>query len=66
MNLIEGKVINSVPALGNVALFMQNKLGIILTLVILFIYISHTEKVRKKKQERRLKRLQHEEQKNVH
>lgn len=60
--LIEGKVICKIPKLGNLSIFLKNKVVIILIVLILFIYIMRNEKIRKKRLLRKLKREEYEKQ----
>jgi len=58
---IEGRVIKVIPSIGNISLLLQNKIIIILILLIAFLIYSRNEKVQKRKNVRRLKRLEYEE-----
>ncbi|MDO4282629.1 MAG: signal peptidase I [Clostridia bacterium] len=60
---IEGKVERVIPKIGRVSLLLQNKLIIILILMIFYIYLSRNYKKNKKRNERKLKRLEHESKK---
>lgn len=57
---VEGKVINKIPALGNISLLLQNKIAIIIIIVMFYIYIISLNRKKKKKSDRYLKRLKHE------
>lgn len=57
---IEGKVINSVPHLGKIALVLQDKIAIIFIMLLFYAYFVKSDKVRKKKENRRIKRLEYE------
>ena len=61
INNIEGKVITVIPKIGYVTLVLKDKIVIIIIFVIAYIYIEQTEKIKKRKEERRLKRLRYEE-----
>lgn len=60
IDAIEGKVITSIPLLGNIALMLQGKLTIILIVIIFYAYFVRSEKVKNKREKRRLKRLEYE------
>ncbi|MBR6689458.1 MAG: signal peptidase I [Clostridia bacterium] len=57
---IEGKVVSSIPFLGKAVLLLQGKLTIIMVVLIFYAYFIRSEKVRNKKEARRLKRLEYE------
>ena len=61
INNIEGKVRTVIPKIGYVTLVLKDKIVIIIIFVIAYIYIEQTEKIKKRKEERRLKRLRYEE-----
>lgn len=58
--LIEGKVINKIPYLGNLSLILQQKVFIIFIVVIFYIYLIQTNAIKNKKNERKRKRLKYE------
>lgn len=58
--LIEGKVIKKIPNVGNLSLAVQNKVVIIFMILIFYIYLVHTNSVKRRKNERKMKRLKHE------
>lgn len=60
-NLIEGKVIAKIPEVGKIALLLQNKAIIIGILILLYIYIDSNGNLKRRKEARRLKRVEHEE-----
>jgi len=60
-NSIEGKVVKIIPFLGNIALMLQGKITIIIMIIISYIYLSYSDSIRKKRNQRRIKRLQYEE-----
>lgn len=64
---IEGKVIWKLPKLGNVSLFLQNKMIIIFITLLLYMYISISGSREKKRKERKRIRKQYEkmEEKNA-
>lgn len=60
---IEGKVIGRIPKLGNVALFISNKVIIIIIIILFYFFCTNQLKNKKKKANRRIKRLEYEEKK---
>ena len=60
---IEGKVIKIIPKLGKVSLMLQNKIAIVVIIVIFYIYLMHAHKINQKKDERNFKRLKYENEK---
>lgn len=64
-NSIEGKVIKTIPFLGKIAIVLQGKMSIIMIIIISYIYLSYSDKMRKKKTQRRIKRLEYEEQEEL-
>jgi len=64
INNIEGKIINVIPKIGTFILIFQKKIIIIIIIIMCYIYISHSDNVKKRKMKRRLKRLEYEERKN--
>lgn len=60
IDVIEGKVITSIPFLGKIALMLQGKLTIILIVIIFYAYFVRSEKIKNKKENRRMKRLEYE------
>lgn len=59
-DVIEGEVITSIPFVGKMAIMLQGKITIIIIVLIYYAYFVRSEKVRKKKENRRLKRLEYE------
>ena len=60
IDVIEGKVLTSIPFLGKIALMLQGKLTIILIVIIFYAYFVRSEKIKNKKENRRMKRLEYE------
>lgn len=60
MSEIEGKVINSISGLGKIALMLQDKVVIIFIMIVFYAYFVRSDKVMKRKEERRIKRLEYE------
>lgn len=60
IDVIEGKVITSIPFIGNIVLLLQGKITIILILIIFYAYFVRSEKIKKRKENRRIKRLEYE------
>ncbi len=60
---IEGKVIGRIPFLGKVSRVLQGKVTMIVIALMAYIYFSHTSKITRVKNKRRVKRLKHEEEK---
>ena len=63
---IEGKVIWKLPKLGNVSLFLQNKMIIIFITLLLYMYISISGSREKKRKERKRIRKQYENMEEKH
>ncbi len=59
---IEGKVVKIIPNIGKLNLLLQNKMIIIIILLTIFLMYSRNIKTQKRKNIRRLKRLEYEEQ----
>ncbi len=59
-DLIEGKVIKKIPRLGNIVLLLQKKSLIIIIIIVFYIYLIRINKIKNKKNERRLKRIKYE------
>lgn len=62
-SVIEGKVVGKIKKVGNLAILLQGKTAIIVIVLILFIYIWNSTKVKQRKEERRIKRLEYERRK---
>lgn len=60
---IEGKVVKIIPKLGKASLVLQNKVIIIVVLIILYMYISKNYKRNKRLNLRHLKRMEYEKNK---
>ena len=61
INNIEGKVITIIPKIGYITLILKDKVLIILIFKIAYVYISKTEKVKKRKEARKQKRIKYEQ-----
>ena len=61
INNIEGKVITVIPKIGYITLILKDKVLIILIFIIAYVYISKTEKVKKRKEARKQKRIKYEQ-----
>lgn len=59
-NMIEGKVVGKVPCIGNLVLMLQRKTAIIMIIIIFYGYLLHSEQIKRKKEKRRIKRLEYE------
>ncbi len=57
---IEGKVFTSIRGLGKVVIFFQGKLSILLIVSFFYLYLSQTNKIHKRKEERKQKRHEYE------
>lgn len=57
---IEGKVIKVIPKIGKIILTLKNKTIIIAIMVVYYIYLLHGQSIRRKKENRRLKREKYE------
>ena len=60
---IEGKVVKIIPKLGKISLALQNKVIIIVVLIIFYMYISKNYKKNKRLNSRHLKRMEYEKNK---
>lgn len=60
---IEGKVIGRIPFLGRISRMLQGKVMMIVIALMAYIYFSHTSKINRVKNRRKVKRLKHEEEK---
>ncbi len=60
---IEGKVVKIIPKLGKISLVLQNKVIIIVVLIIFYMYISKNYKKNKRLNLRHLKRMEYEKNK---
>ena len=61
INNIDGKVITIIPKIGYITLILKDKVLIILIFIIAYVYISKTEKVKKRKEARKQKRIKYEQ-----
>lgn len=57
---IEGKVIASIAYIGKIALLLQGKIALMIIIIIFYGYFIRSEKMKSKKDTRRLKRLEYE------
>lgn len=64
-SLIEGKVIRNIHNIGKIAILLRGKTAIIIIILLLYIYIAYSGEIRKRKERRKAKRLEHERQKTV-
>lgn len=62
--VIEGKMVKKIPLVGNLSLVLQQKVFIILAIIVLYIYLVYNNTKKRKKNERKLKRLKHERDNN--
>ena len=60
---IEGKVVKVIPKLGKISLVLQNKVIIIMVLIVFYMLISKNYKKNKKLNSRHLKRMEYEKNK---
>lgn len=60
IDVIEGKVIAVIPFLGKIGLMLKGKITIILSVIIFYAYLVRSEKIKNKKETRRMKRLEYE------
>ena len=56
-DLIEGKVVSVIPTIGNISVFLQNKILIITIILLIYLYFIRTGKRRQRREERHRKRL---------
>lgn len=59
-NDIEGKVIKKVSKLGNIVITLKGKKIILIIILIIYVYLIYDGIVKKRKNKRRIKRLEHE------
>lgn len=57
---IEGKVYTSIPYIGKIAILLQGKITLIIIIIIFYGYFVRSEKMKNKREARRLKRLEYE------
>ena len=60
INLIEGKVINSISRVGKLAIMLQDKIFIIFIIILFYGYLVRCEKVKKRAERRKSKRIDYE------
>lgn len=60
IDVIEGKVIATIPFLGKILLLLKGKITIIIAVIIFYAYLVKSEKIKNKKETRRMKRLEYE------
>ena len=58
--LVEGKVVNTIPAIGKLVILLQGKTVIIIAVILIYIYIVRANAKNRKKRERHKKRLSYE------
>lgn len=61
---IEGKVINKIPAIGNIVLLLKNKTLIIVIVIFYYIYLLNDQSTQKIKNIRKIKREEYEAKKS--
>ncbi len=59
---IEGKVVNSIKKMGKLVIFFQGKLSILVIVIVFYMYLSQTNKINKRKEDRKSKREKYEKQ----
>ena len=64
IDLIEGKVIGRIPFLGKISRLLQGNIWIIVMVLMVYIYFSHTSKVNSIRNRRKAKRIKYEENNN--
>ena len=64
MNNIEGKVVKIIPKIGYITLVLKDKIIIIIAFIIAYNYMIRSEKIKNRKRERRLKRIEYEKTKD--
>jgi len=60
IDVIEGRVIATIPFLGKILLLLKGKTTIIIAVIIFYAYLVKSEKIKNKKETRRMKRLEYE------
>lgn len=60
INLIEGKVVGSVSKLGKLSIMLQDKISIIIIILLFYIYLVRSDKVKKRNERRKEKRIAYE------
>ena len=59
---IEGKVVNSIKKMGKLVIFFQGKLSILVIVIVFYMYLTQTNKINKRKEDRKSKREKYEKQ----
>ena len=59
---IEGKVCSSIKGIGKIVIFFQGKLSILLIVTFFYIYLAQSNKISKRKENRKQKRQEYESQ----
>lgn len=59
-NLIEGKVVGKIAKVGNLSIMLQDKISIIIIILLFYIYLVRSDKVKKRNERRKEKRIAYE------
>ena len=60
INLIEGKVVGKIAKVGNLSIMLQDKISIIIIILLFYIYLVRSDKVKKRNERRKEKRIAYE------
>ena len=60
INLIEGKVVGKVSKVGNLSIMLQDKISIIIIILLFYIYLIRSDKAKKRNERRKEKRIAYE------
>ncbi len=60
IDVIEGKVIGKISKIGNLSIMLQDKISIIIIILLFYIYLVRSDKVKKRNERRKEKRIAYE------
>lgn len=60
IDLIEGKVVGKVSKIGKLSIMLQDKISIIIIILLFYIYLVRSDKVKKRNERRKEKRIAYE------
>ncbi len=60
IDLIEGKVVGKISKIGNLSIMLQDKISIIIIIILFYIYLVRSDKVKKRNERRKEKRIAYE------
>lgn len=61
LNSIEGKVIGKISKIGKLSLMLQDKISLIVIVLLFYVYLVQSDKVKKRNEARKEKRIAYEE-----